>query len=373
MSQIIERDENGIAVIREQLTAISDSVGKLASVTVVAEGNDSNFWLGNQWLRAETIGNYQADLQAWGEAITSSADLLLYSCFTALGETGEALVASIAEMTGADVAASVNATGSANYQGDWDLEHHTGSIEAETPFTPEILTDWQGKLSAWTVTSSADAGPGSLRQQIESNAVDGDLITFDSARTVLLTSGEIAWSTNNLTLEGNGSVVDANSNSRVLRITAQNATIENLTIKNGSVTNLGAGINYTGNGTLTLENVQLLDNIVAQRAAGIRSTNGLVLLRDSLVSGNSAGLGRGGISVDNNDLILINSTITQNSAGTFSGGVRADNITVINSTITQNSAGNRGGGIHHPDASGLVTPDQLDRFRKYCRQQGGRH
>ncbi|MEM8639823.1 MAG: CHAT domain-containing protein [Cyanobacteria bacterium P01_G01_bin.54] len=355
VSQMIEREEQGSAVIREQLAVIRESVGKLESVAIVAEGNEGNFWLGKQWLRAENLEEYQADLQAWGEAITESADLLLYSCFTALGETGEALVARLAEMTGADVAASVDVTGSDHYQGDWHLEYRTGSIDEQIPFTPETLTDWEGKLAAWTVTSSADAGPGSLRDRIETDAGNGDMIVFDSARTVTLTSGEITWTTDDLELDGNGSIVDGGGNDRVFHITANDATIQNLTIQNGSVTNLGGGINYTGTGVLALDNVQILNNIVAQRAAGIRSTNGLVVLRNSLVSGNSAGLGRGGISVDNNDLILINSIISDNLAGTFAGGVRADNITVINSTITKNSAGSRGGGIHHPDASGSVT------------------
>ncbi|NEO87661.1 MAG: DUF4347 domain-containing protein, partial [Spirulina sp. SIO3F2] len=119
VSQIIERDEDGVAVISEQLSVISKSVGELDSVAIVAEGNEGNFWLGNDWLRAENIGDYATQLQSWGEALTTNADILLYSCFTALGATGEALVNSIANLTGADVAASVNATGSSNYGADW--------------------------------------------------------------------------------------------------------------------------------------------------------------------------------------------------------------------------------------------------------------
>ncbi|NEO87832.1 MAG: CHAT domain-containing protein [Spirulina sp. SIO3F2] len=355
VAQIIEKDKNGIAVISEQLAAISDSIGKLDSVAIVAEGNEGNFWLGNQWIRTENISDYAAPLQGWGEALTENADLLLYSCFTALGETGEALVQQIADLTGVDVAASVNATGSVNYGGDWILEQTTGEIEAMNPFTASTLTAWDGKLAMRTVTSLLDDNSGgTLRAEIAA-ASAGDSITFGVVGTVILNGTEISWNTDNLTIEGNGSVVDGNYASRVFRIRADNATLQDLTIQKGSVTNNGAGIGYTGNGTLTLDNVQILNNVVARRAAGVRSTNGLVMLRNSLVSGNSARLGRGGISVDNNDLIIIDSIISENSAGTFSGGIRADNITVINSTIAKNSAGSAGGGIHNPEASGSVT------------------
>ncbi|MEM8642812.1 MAG: filamentous hemagglutinin N-terminal domain-containing protein [Cyanobacteria bacterium P01_G01_bin.54] len=69
VSQIIRPDAEGITVITEQLTEISDAMGELDSVAIVAEGNQGNFWLGNQWLRAETIGDYAAQLQTWGSGV----------------------------------------------------------------------------------------------------------------------------------------------------------------------------------------------------------------------------------------------------------------------------------------------------------------
>lgn len=134
ISRIIERDEGGIAKVTKQLDTMSGSLGVLDSVAIVAEGNAGNFWLGRDWIRAESIADAAARLQTWETALTPNADILLYSCFTALGATGEALVNSIASLTGADVAASVDATGSANNAANWELETHLGSIEASNPF-----------------------------------------------------------------------------------------------------------------------------------------------------------------------------------------------------------------------------------------------
>ncbi|MEM8642642.1 MAG: DUF4347 domain-containing protein [Cyanobacteria bacterium P01_G01_bin.54] len=124
IATIVQDSENGIAAVTETLNRIDTP---LAGMSITAEGNEGNFWLGNTWITHETIQDYQAQLAEWSSAFTASADLLLYSCFTALGATGEALMASLATGTGLDVAASTNATGSANHSGDWLLESSTGS------------------------------------------------------------------------------------------------------------------------------------------------------------------------------------------------------------------------------------------------------
>ncbi|WP_072622563.1 DUF4347 domain-containing protein [Spirulina major] len=189
IAKIIDRDENGIEVITAELADIAADGGKLDAVSITAEGNEGNFWLGNAWITDESVEDYSAQLVAWREALTDSADLLLYSCFTALGATGDALMTSLASLTGADVAASTNATGSANYGGDWVLESSTGNIEVLTPFSDLTLSVWDGKLATRTVTSSADDNTaGTLRVEIGA-ATAGDLILFDSARTVTLAAG----------------------------------------------------------------------------------------------------------------------------------------------------------------------------------------
>jgi len=82
-------------------------------------------------------------------------------------------------------------------------------------------------LSTWTVTSTADSGPGSLRAAI-AEAGRGDTINFKSSlagQTISLTSGELAIG-QSLTIQGpahGGVDVDAGSASRVFDITSASA------------------------------------------------------------------------------------------------------------------------------------------------------
>ncbi|MEM8637610.1 MAG: CHAT domain-containing protein [Cyanobacteria bacterium P01_G01_bin.54] len=371
VSQIIEKDEKGIAVISEQLAVISDSVGELASVAIVAEGNDGNFWLGNQWIRNENIADYAAQLQTWRAALTESADLLLYSCFTALSETGEALVASLANLTGADVAASVNATSSANYGGDWVLEKNTGSIEASNPFMTDTLAHWDGKLATRTVTSLMDSGASSLREALTGSSgfsgvalADGDTVNFNVSGTITLTGSDIAWSVNNVTIDGSGQtmVVDGDNTDSVFDIAATNVTIQNLTIQNGSSADVGGGIHHTGSGTLSLNNVTVTNSTAANEGGGIYSQDGNISLVNATIANNSSTGGDGGGIYSRDGIVsLTNTTISGNSLAngmTGGGGIvmEAGTLTIQNSSITNNSAGSSGGGIN-TDATAVTITD----------------
>ncbi|NEO87600.1 MAG: CHAT domain-containing protein [Spirulina sp. SIO3F2] len=356
VSQIIEPDEDGVSVISEQLAVISDSVGELESVAIAAEGNTGHFWLGREWLQAENIDDYAASLQSWGETLTANADILLYSCFTALGATGETLVQHIADITGADVAASMDATGSANYEGNWDLEQHTGRIEATNPFTPTTLSNWDGKLAIRTVTNNADLGSGSLREALTGTLgfggalAAGDTVNFNFSGTITLTGADITWIADNITIDGSGQtlIVDGGGNDRIFNINANNATIQNLTLQNGSITGDGGAIQHSGAGTLQLSHVIVTGNSASGGGAGINSYNGDISLLNSNISGNSAGGDGGGMRAFNGDISLNHSIVTNNLSGGSGGGIHNNNGSVSGTvaTIAGNSANAQGGGIN---------------------------
>ncbi|NEO87659.1 MAG: CHAT domain-containing protein [Spirulina sp. SIO3F2] len=338
VSQIIEAHENGVSVISEQLAVISDAVGALDSVAIVAEGNVGSFWLGNQWVRSDNINTYQAQLQQWGSALKDNADILLYSCFTALGITGEALVASIATLTGADVAASVDVTGSANYGGNWILESSTGSIETQTPFTDETLTNWDGALAVLTVDSNLDNTIGdtvvTLREAVAAANVGGT--TTDRGDVSVTGADEIRF-----------------SGVSTVNLTAQLSITEELTITGGST-----NVTIAGNNTFRLflvSDTTTLDNLTTTGGnatfGGAMYVSADLTLNNATISGNSAVQG-GGISSNTGNITLINSTISGNLASAFGGGIRknAGSITLINSTVSGNSANQRGGGIYSNSA-----------------------
>jgi hypothetical protein len=129
------------------------------------------------------------------------------------------------------------------------------------------------------VTSSADSGPGTLRDAI-AGAVSGETIEFArNVHAITLTSGELAISTN-LDIEGPGAnklTISGNNNSRVFDISGPSiVTIAGLTVANGksegTIAELanGAPGGYTAGGgggiynhagaTLTLDHDSLSGN-----------------------------------------------------------------------------------------------------------------
>lgn len=61
-------------------------------------------------------------------------------------EKGTAFVNQISQLTGADVAASTDLTGSNSLGGDWDLETLTGNIEAPLAFQGSTLNAYNHVL-----------------------------------------------------------------------------------------------------------------------------------------------------------------------------------------------------------------------------------
>ncbi|NES25240.1 MAG: DUF4347 domain-containing protein, partial [Symploca sp. SIO3E6] len=373
VSFIVTPEENGITLIGDRLSQLGEQNFTVDSLNIVAEGNGGNFWLGKSFVSHHNLAQYQEQFQRWQTGLGPEADLLLYSCFTALGMHGQAFVNSLAARTGADVAASTNLTGNAQLGGDWHLEYQTGNIEATTPFTAGVQEFYQGTLDTLTVDTTADDtitgntnGDGllNLREALEASnndsTVEGqtgsgtDTIRFDPTafagmQTITLTNGELEIS-DDVTIEGTGQnnlSIDANHASRVFSITANNVTLKDITITKGEVTGNGGGINFAGTGTLTLENSTVSGNSATGSFGGFGGDGG------------DGGNG-GGIFADSGALTLTNSTVSGNSAtggiggngggnggnGGNGGGIFANTgaLTLTNSTVSGNSvAGGRGG------------------------------
>ncbi|MEA5468942.1 CHAT domain-containing protein [Spirulina sp. 06S082] len=358
IATLVPTHKDGISFVTEQLSAINAEGGDIDAVNIVTEGNQGYFWLGNALVTAESVaegGIHREQLQAWGQSLSANADILLYSCLTALGSAGESLIGNIAKATGADIAASTDVTGSANYQGNWELEYRIGAIAAENPFTPETLQEWEGKLATQLVTSTADSGGGSLRNAI-SSAGNGDLITFDTTGVfvnpqAINLASDITWTAENLTLEGTGQdklFINGTATSRVFTINADNATIRNVTIQNGTTAGDGGGIHHTGMGTLTLVNSTVTNNS-ALNGGGVYSDSSVTLI-NSTVANNAAtgGVGGGILNFDlNGNVTLIESTVANNMAsGNGAGIFNSGNVELTKSTISGNVSNNNGGGIY---------------------------
>lgn len=175
-----------------------------------------------------------------------------------------------------------------------------------------------------TVTSTSDAGAGSLRDRIASAAV-GDTIVFAPGVTGTISLASTLAVSQDLTVRGPGaaSLTISGSNAvRVFSISGGNFTLSAVTIANGTVAaGLGGGIDITG---------------------------GAVNLRDSVLQGNSATNG-GGIAVGNGStLTATGSTFANNTTTSVGGGaiIVAGSATLTGNTLTGNSAPVNGGAIN---------------------------
>ena len=184
---VLESDRDGIEQVSEILAERSD----LAAVHLISHGSDGQINLGNTWLNNGTLQQHSAAVAEWGQALTETGDMLLYGCNIAADGDGQRLLDTIADLTGADVAASDDLTGAARLGGDWELEYTRGDVHGTAAFSPQVADQYRHTLATYTVNSLADSGPGSLRQAIiDANANGGaDIIEFTVAGTINLSSG----------------------------------------------------------------------------------------------------------------------------------------------------------------------------------------
>jgi Ca2+-binding RTX toxin-like protein len=110
-----------------QMQRILSSYSNLDSIQIISHGSTGAINIGSTLLNSTNLTHYQTQLQAIGASLKETGDLLLYGCDVAKGDEGQKFITDLAKVTGADVAASNDLTGS---KGNWILENSTGNIES---------------------------------------------------------------------------------------------------------------------------------------------------------------------------------------------------------------------------------------------------
>ena len=178
---LILDDGSGLDQLNDYLDAHE---GKYEAIHFVTHGSGGMLSINGQVFKAGQIDS--ASWSAVGEHLTEDGDILLYGCDTAATDDGRALVSQIAEASGADVAASDDATG---ISGDWDLEYTVGALETETL----SVTDYRHDLAVVTITVDTllddnDTATTSLRDALTTASDNGGeyLIEFSVSGTITL-------------------------------------------------------------------------------------------------------------------------------------------------------------------------------------------
>ena len=146
---LLDPKRDGLAQITEALKQYQS----LSGIDIISHGNVAELQLGNSYLNANTLSNYANDLQQWKSSLTSDADILFYGCNVASGASGRAFISNISNLTGADVAASIDPTGNSAKGGNWDLEFKTGKIETPLAFAPSFQESYGAVFHAAPTSS----------------------------------------------------------------------------------------------------------------------------------------------------------------------------------------------------------------------------
>jgi uncharacterized repeat protein (TIGR01451 family) len=144
---LIEPDVDGVAALGQILSRYRG----WDALHIISHGAPGQLHLGNTILSAANLDRYADSLRDWSTALNSDADILFYGCDLAGDTAGKQLIEQIAELTGADVAASEDTTGHVDLGGNWELEYAVGAIEATVPLSDVVRDRWTGTLTSLSV------------------------------------------------------------------------------------------------------------------------------------------------------------------------------------------------------------------------------
>jgi len=127
-SVVLDAGRDELSQITEALHGQSD----VAAIHLYSHGFAGGLQLGGTRLDVGSLSLEASQISGWASALTPDADILLYGCDVAAGDAGALFLTDIAALTGADVAASTDPTGSPSLGGNWTLEAASGPIAASS-------------------------------------------------------------------------------------------------------------------------------------------------------------------------------------------------------------------------------------------------
>ena len=290
-SIISNLESQGISVIQisgdDAIDQITDylvsSDEQFDSIQIFSHGNDGHFKLGSTTVNNTTVDAYSDQLAAWGDALSSEGDILIYGCDVAANDDGMAMLQKIADFTGADVAASTDTTG---FAGNWVLEHQIGIID--TAFVN--IDGYSYNLAVYAYYQTVSSGDWSEYQIWQGSDNGTDWTALVDVVDVIPTTGSTITVQNNITI-------------------STSITVSTLTV------NAGAGITISDAGDLTVD------------AGGTMTVEGMLVNAGSLVnngsinnSGSMSGSGTFDFSTNNANTV------------TYSGGTVGTPQVVISTT-----------------------------------------
>ena len=100
----------------------------LDAVHIISHGSTGSLALSGETVDSDTLASQRETLVTIGQSLSQEGDILLYGCNVGSDRKGQDFIEQLAALTGADIAASNDLTGSSEKGGDWDFETSVGLI-----------------------------------------------------------------------------------------------------------------------------------------------------------------------------------------------------------------------------------------------------
>ena len=355
----VDAGQDGIAEVSAALDNIAATGRLVSAIHLIGHGDASGTNIGDTRIDMAALRSRALEFANWSSTLTQDADLLLYGCDIAANGRSQQLAQGLAQLTGADVAASDDLTGSALRGGDWTLEYQTGQIDASNAISDAAQRDWDHVLATFTVTNTNDSGAGSLRAAITAaNASGGaDTVQFaigavGSSQTINLLSA-LPQINDRITIDGRSQGGVGYTGAPLIRIdgaaagsaigislagVSDGSTIQGLMITRFSQSGIFAtgtnGNTFVGNYVGTDGNVALgnQDGLVVDNSNN-NIIGGSTIADRNVVSGNNSN----GIGVYNNSSnnLIQGNLIGRNASNTASIGNTFAGVNISSSLLNQ--------------------------------------
>ncbi|CDL01236.1 conserved protein of unknown function [Magnetospirillum gryphiswaldense MSR-1 v2] len=158
----IEAGQDALAVMTEWAASHSG----YDAIHLLSHGESAHLNLSGNDIGAADLADAttRAELATLGQALKPDGDILLYGCDVASGQAGQDFTVALADITGADVAASDDVTGAAYLGGDWELEVTSGSVESTTALTQAGTESYGHTLATFDFSTITNNSPTSIAQ-----------------------------------------------------------------------------------------------------------------------------------------------------------------------------------------------------------------
>jgi hypothetical protein len=162
-----------------QITSALKNRKELRAIHLISHGGAGELRLAGRKVDLAKLCEQQMHLSQWKSHLADNADILLYGCDVAAGTEGQRFVRKLSELTEADVAASIDITGSTSRQGNWTLETQVGPVETGVVVARELQASYLGILKSH---GRSGARAGSYSEDDTKHRRYGDHHSFHAAK-----------------------------------------------------------------------------------------------------------------------------------------------------------------------------------------------